>query len=623
MSGQDACFITALPIDIIYNILDFVPFESHFDFARTCKKIAESSSGILKRHQEAYSKYRVASDISPTTVPTLLRSIFGRADPILAWHVRLIEVWHDRKSWSEWKNLRFDQCPSCDQGVCSPWKWQDDELDEYLEDIEDQFAVKIESGDSDLYGEAHEQFANGFDGILKMLLILHCPRLSIVKFVTEECHTESTLGWLSRMIQACILYGSNWPPGMSSIQEIAVGVESGTWMSRPAYAGNSRHNRHVDPENRAMWTFATLLRLPRLESLYYNHLQRPTWNHDPTDYGSHTLMAKRSSSVKHIFLDDCGHMPEGFMDALSEAPLALETFTLRAGNNPGGPLEDSDRLVYSLCDSQSGSLHTLMLYGYHEYHQHGGIRGYRCSCYRNEELRKARRLKTVAMDIYDVDLDCMGASDGQDGKWTEEESRNFFIKWFCETAFPSSIERMSFWGEPYHHMQKGKGIFFDWLEDALITVIQSHSRTAKGPGGEEGHADFYRNLKAVHLEEIERQYSASRPGYTGDWQHDEHIREVPNTHRRHFQKLIEVGKEAGVDIHTLTNRAPPKNPHSLPTAPDKYDLVSGPWWAQRDDIKDWVFDVYKGRRVPPGCGKCGECKECLSVYTKELWSTVQ
>ena len=109
MSSQDASSITDLSTELIYLIFEFVPPESHLDFACTCKRIADCSSNILRRHQDAYSKYRVASDISPTTMPTLLRSIFGRADPILAWHVRSIEIWDDRMKWSDWKDVRFDQ----------------------------------------------------------------------------------------------------------------------------------------------------------------------------------------------------------------------------------------------------------------------------------------------------------------------------------------------------------------------------------------------------------------------------------------------------------------------------------------------------------------------------------
>ena len=639
MSSQDASSITDLSTELIYLIFEFVPPESHLDFACTCKRIADCSSNILRRHQDAYSKYRVASDISPTTMPTLLRSIFGRADPILAWHVRSIEIWDDRMKWSDWKDVRFDQPgdgpadaevggaaevggDADDMDIDSPpWKWQDDELDEYLEDIDDQLEVMVE-GEPTIIEDAHDQLTYGYDGILKMLLISYCPRLRAVKFVTQQSHDKSTLGWLRKIIRGSIMYGSHWPPGISNIQEIAVGVDSDTRMTVTEW----------DPENRAMETFATLLRLPRLNSIYYKNLERPDHD-DNTEYAHPTLIPKHSSTVKHIFLDDCGDMLHNFRRPLTEAPIALETFTLRAGNNPDR-LDDADALINGICSEQSASLHTLMLYGPYDGHT---IHGYRCSCYRNEELSNARHLKTVAIDIADVDLDCFYAVSGDDGKWTEEEAREFFIKWFRGTAFPHSVERLVFWGAADHHMVHSKGKFLDWLEEALIRAIRPANSVEEeqdgeneGEEGEENEdkdededededeesfdngTDGFYNLKSVHLEEIERQY---RPSGSADRR--------PNTHKLHFQKLIEVGKQAGVDIHTLTNRAPPKHPHSFPTAPDKYDLVSGPWWGRRDEIEDWVFDVYKGRRVPPGCGKCGECEGCLGVYSRELWGSVR
>ena len=243
MPSQDACSITDLAAELIRLILEFVPPGSHLDFACTCKRIADCSSDVLRRHQDAHSKYQVTSDISPTTIPTLLRSIVGRADPILAWHVRSIEIWDDRLKWSDWKDVRFDQpeygSPGAEVGGeagdmdvdSPPWKWQDDELDEYLEDIDGRLEEAAKDGDDDILTDAHEQFTGGCDGILKMLLISHCPRLRAVKFVTQQNHDKSTLGWLRKIIQGSINYDDRWPPGISNIQEIAVGVESDTRLT--------------------------------------------------------------------------------------------------------------------------------------------------------------------------------------------------------------------------------------------------------------------------------------------------------------------------------------------------------------------------------------------------------
>lgn len=608
--GQNACLITSLSTELIYNIIDFIPPESHLDFACACKRIADCSSKILKRHQEAYSKYRVTSDISPTTIPTLLRSAFGRADPTLVWHVRSLEIWYDRTSWRDWKPLSFnhqvhDELIDVD-GIA--WKTPENELEEYIGDLEDQFDAMIENGDEDIRVEARKQFEDGYDGILKMLLIAYCPRLRDVKFVPQECHKTTTLGWLSRVIQGSILHGSHWPPGLCSIREVAVGVESETWMSQPP------HGDDLGPWRMSMQVFSSLLRLPRLHSIYYNNLlclDEEDDDHEVIDWDPDTIIPAQSSAVKHIFLDDCCDMPPHFRDALCEASVALETFTLRAGTF-ANRIEDANSLVRILCSGQFASLHTLMFYGPYTRRQ---IRGYRCSCYRNEDLQDTHNLNTVAINVADVELNI------DDDKLTEDEQRKAFIRWFRNYAFPASLERLVFWGkaeEVFFH-EHHKSNFLDWVEDALIDVIESRCWLEGWDSAVEGEFDklsssyetFYESLKSVHLEEIERQFRTSRSQSGG-----------PFTKKVYFQRLIEVGKQAGIDIHTLTNRAKAVHEHKFPNAPHKYDLQTGPWWERRDEIKDWVFDVYKGRMVPPGCGKCGKCEQCLSLYSAELWGSL-
>jgi hypothetical protein len=115
---------------------------------------------------------------------------------------------------------------------------------------------------------------------------------------------------------------------------------------------------------------------------------------------------------------------------------------------------------------------------------------------------------------------------------------------------------------------------------------------------------IYRNLRAIYLEETERN-------------HDSH-----HTKKLYFQKLIALGKEAGVDVHAWTNRNKMQHSIEFPQAPDRYDLQTGPWWERRHEVADWGFDAYRGKRVPPGCGKCGNCEVCLSIYSKELWASV-
>lgn len=618
---HNTCFITDLSTELIYHVIDFIPYESQVDFALTCRRLADCSSKVLKRHQEAFKKYRVASDFLPTTIPTLLRSVFGRADPIMAWHVRSIEVWYDRDSWLDWKPLSFDRpLHEDDMDIDSTlWEWQDDELAEYLEDVEDQFMALLDAGDEEVFVEARQQFEDGLDGILKALLITYCPRLQDVKFVTYEHGKTSTLGWLRRIIQGSIQYGSHWPPGLCSINNVAVGVESDTWLT-------ARHTQHNDPPldgtDRSMEAFSVLLRLPLLHSIYYNDLRRPSWD-DQTDYESRTLIPKGSSNVKHIFLDDLGDIPYSFRCALFQAPRALDTFALRAGHS-GDRLDDVDALVSGLSSSQQPSLHTLMFYGPNISDE---MHGYRCSVYRNEELNNAHNLKTVAIDIADVELDAFYSTSSFDNQdegrdWTTEQWRRYFIRWFRESAFPGGIERIVFWGAPSeYYLAKCQDKFLDWLEDALIFCIESWRWSEGWDEADEEEFDelscayesFLNKLKAIYLEDIERAYIQARRSTDAG----------SSTEKVFFRRLVKVAKEKGIDVYTLTHQPATRLEHVFPTAPDKYDLRSGPWWERRDERADWVFDVHEGRMVPPGCGKCGECEKCLSEYSKELWEGLE
>ena len=78
-----------LSTEIIQEIIDYVDFASHFDFACTCKRIFSCSLNVLQRHRDAHIKYCIISDLDPLTVPTLLRSAFGLDDPLPAWCVAL------------------------------------------------------------------------------------------------------------------------------------------------------------------------------------------------------------------------------------------------------------------------------------------------------------------------------------------------------------------------------------------------------------------------------------------------------------------------------------------------------------------------------------------------------
>ncbi|KAF6842623.1 hypothetical protein CMUS01_02939 [Colletotrichum musicola] len=97
--------LNKLPPELVGRILDQADPADHLNFALACKRLAACSQHALRRHRDAYAKYRLCSDISPETVPTLLRLVMR--DPIVAWHVRSFEVWGARRSWASWEQFRY------------------------------------------------------------------------------------------------------------------------------------------------------------------------------------------------------------------------------------------------------------------------------------------------------------------------------------------------------------------------------------------------------------------------------------------------------------------------------------------------------------------------------------
>ena len=560
--------ITGLSTEIVLQIIDFIPPEHHLDFACSCKYITACSSGILQRHRRAYRKYRAASDLDPTTIPKLLKSALGLADPLLAWHVRSFEVWRDRTSWNEWKTYSFetpiDHNP---ESEINSDKFCDHELIDHLE----------KSG-IPLHDEAHEnaiaQVQLGYDGFLKMLLITSCPRIRNLKFITQMHDGGSCLGWLKIIISYYISSPSesfqkiSWPSGLAALRDVAVGVPSETWMD----------DRSEEASTHAL---VSLLRLPNIKSVYYKDLCNGEAERDDT-YKYANDLPPRSSSVEHLFLDNCDELPWNFKDALEQAPRSLLSACWRSGDHR---FEDSDAFVSGFARYQGSSLESLMFYDYGR-DPHGTIHGYRCTAYQPDEFDGCSGLKQLSISIQDVELCASGEQ--MHNKQEGENNDNVFIRFVAE-CFPESMECLVLWDET------GSGHAGDspgetkLIERAVVKMI------------EDGH---YENLKAIFLEEIEHRNPQREPRTA-----------------LCFQDAITAGRERGVDIYTLTNRDHLAHKINFPEAPDKYDLETGPYWGKRTE--DSIFNPYIGRRVPQSCRKCGRCESCRAEYPEELWKSVR
>jgi hypothetical protein len=585
---EDACFITNLATELIQHIIDFVPPASHLDLARTCKQIFACSSEVLKRHHDAHIRYGVSSDLDPVSIPTLLRSAFGYGDPVLAYHVRALEIWYDRTSWQEWKTLDL-QTPLDEDMETEPmaWDYMYGEIDDYL--------ACLEHGPDAIANldNAREQLKNGCDGFLKTLLLAHCPRLQDVKFVMPGFLDEASASpsWLTILIDSSYTnnneHNTPWPPGLQNLCTVAVGLASDTWMDIP-YNTHTNGPAHQSPNTPLLMS---LLRLPSISRIYFkDHVHSYS---DETPY--HDLLPAGSSSVQHIFLDNPSDLGYHFAQALTQAPKALLTASFRGGD---AELDDADQVVKMLGTQQGSSLESLMFYSYGHGTRGGGIHGYRCGAFRPEELNDFNVLKHLCINVQDIELQAfydeqhMRQDWESDGAWMER----CFVSYFEGAC----LEALVLWNGLTDDHISWEPTEEQGFEDALIWLMN---------GTDSEMPD--RTLKALYLEDVERS-SGPIPERRGRpvTESKEHI---------WFRRVVEVGRKRGVDVHTLTNRNPPRHQHEFPEAPDKYSWVTGPWGQRPQDL---VFDVYSGRRGPRGCGKCGECEACLALYSRELWDGI-
>lgn len=234
--------IVNFPPELIEQIHSFTGPENHLNFALTCKRITESSQNILRRHQQAFAQYGVSSDLSPSTVPTLLRKV--ATDPIVAWNVHTFESWGSRSSWESWTPfLSFyrreqgiidedistidnedeansdvdvdegDEDAESDESEDGSEESGDDESEdarsresdseerdfdtstwnkrtdryfrrEELESLIQYLREEIGISDSQA-ARAWDEIQKGSDGILKVLLFCLCPRLKILRYASS------------------------------------------------------------------------------------------------------------------------------------------------------------------------------------------------------------------------------------------------------------------------------------------------------------------------------------------------------------------------------------------------------------------------------------------------------
>lgn len=559
--------------ELILRIIDFIDPASHLDFACTCKLLANYSTDVLHRHWEAYSQYRVASDLHPSTVINLLLSVCGMTEPLVAWHARSFEVWCDRTDREDWRPFKPTITPPHDfDRSVEPLVAgldRDDLLQEYIKLLTHD--EKVNAGED--ASRARTEIIDGHDGFLKALLLSLLPRLQDVKFVwrgNRYASDSGFLAWFNKFIELS-RRANSWHPGLQSIQTVAIDVKSGT---------------HLDSQRpyRSPALLANLMFLPNIKSLFFGNLvmdQEDEHEEDPEDPDEKYGLDPGGSSVEALYLDEAYSLEEYFRKALLAAPLNLTSMAVRGAM--GREFDDTDSILTELVEYHPG-LKTLMFY------QGEGLHGYRCHVYYPDELENLGSLRQVSVSVNDIDLACLS----YDSEKTSIHDKfvDFFINCFPETA-----ESIVVFDHPTGDYFCGEAKDYDgmsWVDDAVAALITS---------------ERLENLQAIFLDDLE-----------GPRVRDALV--TPPRDKPVFPKTLKAGREAGIDIHISANKSKVQRAVDMPCFPGAYDLVTGPNYRSKLE-GDWRFDSYNGEWKPSCSGGCGDCQFCRLVYTREAWDAIR
>jgi hypothetical protein len=305
----------------------------------------------------------------------------------------------------------------------------------------------------------------------------------------------------------------------------------------------------LDPSDSPVLPFyllVSLLRIPDIYSIYVNnfHCQEG----DDMTIDLEDLLSAETSEVRHIFFDNCNIRSQNCQVALSAAPYWLESIAFRFDAASETRPDSVEDIFMALSDDQGSTLESMMFYATDPGIQAVG-RPYYPPFHFSTFSRMDGVLKNFSLDWEEVAMQAISSQDF----WRDLDGWISFIR--KSYWFPENMETI---------VIHGRVVSVDQLELFVLGLM--------------GCGEFPR-LQAIHLEGLDI---------------------VRKTGEECFPEAIKMGKELGVKVHTLTTDVP-KSTERFPRAPDKYDLVSGPYKGKRPE--GFVFDVYEGREVPPRRGR--------------------
>ncbi|KAM5380985.1 hypothetical protein ACJZ2D_003294 [Fusarium nematophilum] len=313
MDTRQRCHLLMLSPELVFQIISHVPYSSHLDLALACSFLLHHAGPVLQRHRAAHDRYKIASDLSPTSAIQLLSSsAYGGLE---TWHVRELEIWGSRAGDGRWR-----MAPQLGPAPPLTGAANEQAVETILGVQEKQSCFEMARQWWDIpdieFDAARSELDSGEDGFLKMLLIASCPRLRSLRFAKRGQDEHKSLHWMERAI-AWSMSSGRWPSGFQSLRNVAVGVPSALRV------------RDDMPAPRPALAFAAILNLPCIKSVYMSELddemddddagEEDTDEHPSVNYN----LAPRSSSVEHIFIDRVHRLGSPFRKDLLEAPKAL------------------------------------------------------------------------------------------------------------------------------------------------------------------------------------------------------------------------------------------------------------------------------------------------------------
>ncbi|RKL10779.1 hypothetical protein BFJ70_g16460 [Fusarium oxysporum] len=160
----------------------------------------------------------------------------------------------------------------------------------------------------------------------------------------------------------------SWPPGLSKLHDVAVGVRSETWL---------------DDEDHKLWyarsSFRGFFKLPETRTLYFRGLRQQDRPSMPPDSDSNCRdeeaifdssissalqaadkLPARCSTIEHLYLESVGDYRE--LECIAAAPRALKSCTLHGGKIHYGSDGSFDMLLEAMVEKQRQSLESILVY---------------------------------------------------------------------------------------------------------------------------------------------------------------------------------------------------------------------------------------------------------------------